>query len=190
MTEQQQPNGAQVEKVKKGSSGMLIITILLLCTFIVAIISSLWTLKLSSQVSSLSSELKTLRSHNTRLTLVEDKLAEMEIQNRLQTIKNSIGAISKLAETFRQVDAAKADELQGVVAELKSEGDLLQKQLDNYQQVIQKPLEGSSDVPSLQAMPESDQPELENKTKSSSTQKTSPNWWEKIINFRLFRGRK
>jgi len=120
--------------------------------------------------------------------MVEDKLAKMEIQNRLQTIKSSIGAISKLAETFRQVDAVKADELQGVVAELKSESDLLQKQLDNYQQAIQKPLEDSSDVPSLQAMSELPQPELENK--SSNAQKTSQNWWEKIVNFRLFHGRK
>jgi len=188
MTEQEQPNGAQVEKVKKGFPGRVITTILLICMLIVIIISGLWTLKLSSQVSSLSSELKTLRTHNSRLTMVEDKLAKMEIQNRLQTIKSSIGAISKLAETFRQVDAVKADELQGVVAELKSESDLLQKQLDNYQQAIQKPLEDSSDVPSLQAMSELPQPELENK--SSNAQKTSQNWWEKIVNFRLFHGRK
>ncbi|MEA2110335.1 MAG: hypothetical protein U9P07_13065 [Pseudomonadota bacterium] len=188
MTEQEQSSGAQVEKEKKGFSGKLIMTILLICMLIVIIVSGLWTLKLSSQVSSLSSELKTLRTHNSRLELVEDKLAKMEIQNRLQTIENSIGGISKLVGIFKQVDAAKAKELQGIITDLQSEKELLQKQLDNYQQAIQKPLEGNQDVPSLQAITESEQPAVEKE--SSQVQKTSPNWWEKIINFRLFHGRK
>ena len=188
MTEQEQPNGAQVEKVKKGFSGRLIVTILLICMLIVIIISGLWTLKLSSQVSSLSSELKTLRTHNYRLNLVEDKLAKMEIQNRLQSIENSIGGISKLVEVFKQVDAAKAKELQSVIADLQSEKELLRKQLDNYRQAANKSLEGSQDVPSLQAITESEQSAVEKE--SSHTQKTSPNWWEKIVNFRLFHGRK
>ena len=176
------------EKKKKGFSGMLMVTILLLCTLVVAIIVGLWTLKLNSQVSSLSTELKTLRTYDSRLTLVEDKLAKLEIQNRLQVLKNSIGAISKLAATFRQVDTAKADELQGVVAELTSEADLLQKQLDNYQQAIKKPLEEGADVPSLQSRSELHQGKLEDK--AGSVQKTSPNWWEKIVNFRFFDGHK
>jgi len=187
MTEQEQPNGAQVEKVKKGFSGMLI-TILLICMLIVIIISSLWTMKLSSQVSSLSSELKTLRTHNYRLNLMEDKLAKMEIQNRLQAIENSIGGISKLVEVFKQVDAVKAKELQGVIADLQSEKELLQKQMDNYRQAAKKSLEGSQNVPSLQAVTESEQPAVEKE--GSHTQKISQNWWEKIINFRLFHGRK
>ncbi len=185
MTEQEQSNEVQVEKVKKSFLGMLVITILLLCAFIVAIISGLWTLKLSSQVSSLSSELKTLRTHNGRLTMVEDKLAKMEIQNRLQTIKSSIGAISKLAESFRQLDAAKADELQGVVAELQEKRDLLQKQLDNYEQAIKNPVAGNPDVPSLQAATESD-----SFAAAGKDQKDTSNWWNKIVSFRLFHGRK
>jgi DNA-binding transcriptional MerR regulator len=187
MTEQEQPNGAQVEKAKKGFSGMLI-TILLMCMLIVIIISNLWTIKLSSQVSSLSSELKTLRTHNYRLNLVEDKLAKMEIQNRLQAIENSIGGISKLVEVFKQVDAAKANELQGVITDLQTEKELLQKQMDNYRQAAKKSLEGSQNIPRLQAITESEQPAVEKE--SSYTQKISQNWWEKIINFRLFHGRK
>ena len=185
MAEQKQPNEVQVEKAQKTSSGMLIITILLLCTFIIAIISGLWTLKLSSQVSSLSSELQTLRTHNYRLAMVEDKLAKMEIQNRLQTIKSSIDAISKLAETFRQVDAAKTDELQGVVVELQEKRDLLQKQLDNYEQAIKKPVAGNPDVPTLQTATESDSSAVAGKN-----QKDTSNWWDKIASFRLFHGRK
>lgn len=187
MTEQEQSSGAQVEKEKKGFSGKLIMTILLICILIVIIVSGLWTLKLSSQVSSLSSELKTLRTYNYRMNLVEDKLAKMEIQNRLQAIENSIGGISKLVEVFKQVDAAKAKELQGVIADLQSEKALLQKQFDNYQQASRKSPEGGQDVTSLQAITESEQPTVENK--STQTQKDSPNWWEKIINFRLFHGR-
>jgi DNA-binding transcriptional MerR regulator len=187
MTEQEQPNGAQVEKAKKGFSGMLI-TILLMCMLIVIIISNLWTIKLSSQVSSLSSELKTLRTHNYRLNLVEDKLAKMEIQNRLQAIENSIGGISKLVEVFKQVDAAKANALQGVITDLQTEKELLQKQMDNYRQAAKKSLEGSQNIPRLQAITESEQPAVEKE--SSYTQKISQNWWEKIINFRLFHGRK
>lgn len=188
MAEQQQENGVQVEKKKKGFSGIFMVTILLLCTLVVAIIVGLWTLRLSSQVSSLSMELKTLQTYDSRLTLVEDKLAKLEIKNRLQVLKNSIDAITGLAATFRQVDAAKADELQGVVTELTSEADLLQKQLDNYQQAIKKPLAAGADVPSLQARSESPQGELEDKT--GSGQKTNRNWWEKIVNFRFFDGRK
>jgi len=185
MTEQKQPNEVQVEKVRRTFSSTLIIIMLLLCTFIIAIISGLWMLKLSSQVSSLSSELKTLRTHNYRLAMVEDKLAKMEIQNQLQTIKSSIDAISKLAETFRQVDAAKADELQGVVVELQGKRDLLQKQLGNYAQAIKKPVAGNPDVPSLQTATESDSFAVAGKD-----QKDTSNWWNKIVNFRLFHGRK
>ncbi|NIA19629.1 MAG: hypothetical protein GWP07_04235 [Xanthomonadaceae bacterium] len=185
MNEQEQPNEVQVEKVKKSFSGMFIITILLLCTFILAIISGLWTLKLSSQVSSLSSGLKTLQTHNYRLSMLEDKLAKMEVQNRLQTMNSSIGAISKLAESFRQVDAAKADELQGVVAELQEKRDLLQKQLHNYEQAIKKPVAGNPDVPRLQAATESD-----SSAAAGKDQKDTSNWWNKIVNFRLFHGRK
>jgi len=188
MAEQEQSNGARVEKVKKCFSGRLIVTILLICMLIAIIISGLWMFKLSSQVFSLSSELKTLRTHNYRLNLVEDKLAKMEIQNRLRSIENSIGGISKLVEVFRQVDAAKAKELQGVIVDLESERGILQKQLDNYRQAANKSLEGSQDVPRLQAITESEQPTVAKE--SNHTQNTSPDWWDEIVNFRLSLGRK
>lgn len=188
MTEQEQTNGTQLEKENKGFSGRWSMTILLICMLIAIIISGLWTLKLDSQVSSLSSELKTLRTHNSRLDLVEDKLAKMEIQNRLQTIECSIGDISRLAAFFNQRNSSKADEFKSIVAELIPEKELLQKQLDNYQQAIKKAVVGSPDVPRLQSITESEQPAL--KDQSSHVQETSQNWWEKIINFRLFRGRK
>ena len=189
MAEEMQTNEVQQdEKEKKGVFGKLAMTILLLLVVICVGISGLWMLKLNSQVSSLSSELKTLQTQNYRLDLVENKLAKMEIQNRLQTIERSIGDISRLADFFKQTDVKKAEELQNAVDGLASERDLLQKQLDNYQQVIEKPLGSKPDVPSLQAASETSQPELEQK--GVNTAKTTPNWWQKIVNFRLFHGGK
>ncbi len=188
MAEQEQSNGARAEKVKKYFSGRLMVSILLACMFVAIIISGLWTFKLSSQVSSLSSELKTLRTRNYRLNLVEDKLAEMEIQNRLRSIEDSIGDISRLVEVFRQVDAARAKELQGVIVDLKSERGILRKQLDNYRQAASKSLDGSQDVPRLQAMTEPEQPTMAKE--SNHTQDISPDWWDEIVNFRLSPGRK
>ncbi|RLB66178.1 MAG: hypothetical protein DRH04_09770 [Deltaproteobacteria bacterium] len=188
MAEQEQPKPEQAEEVledkaKKTFSGMLIVAILLVLIFISIGVSGLWIMTLSSRVSSLSSEVKALKSYSQRVIVLEDKQAMMEIQDRVRVIERSIADLSGLAATFKQIDAAKAGEMESVVAGLKEERDLLTKQLTNYRQAVDKVLAGSSDLPSLQAARDSGAAAAN----GGENQETS--WWKKIVGFRFFGGR-
>lgn len=185
MAEQEQVNGQPVQPEKKNTSRPWFLTVLVIILFVCVGISVLWTAKLSLQVSSLSLELKTLRADNRRLVQVENKLSRMELQNRLQTIERSIADMSRLAGVFQQADAKKADELLNVIDGLEAEKDLLQKQLENYQEAIKKPLENTPDVPSLQKMSETEPSTSEDTSSLKPTPASS--WWQKIINFRFFK---
>jgi len=180
---QEQPQEVLEEKVKKTFSGMLIVAVLLVLIFISIGVSGLWIMKLSSRVSSLSSEIKALKNYNQRVIVLEDKRAMMEIQDRLRVIERSITDLSGLAVAFKQIDAARAGEMESVVAGLESERDLLQKQMGNYQQAVDKALAGSSDLPSLHAARE---PVDES---ANGGEGREPTWWQKVVGFRFFGGR-
>jgi cell division protein FtsB len=185
MAEQERTTPEQAKEVledkeKKTFSGMLIVAVLLVLIFISIGVSGLWIMKLSSRVSSLSSELKTLKGYNQRVVVLEDKQAMMEIQNQVKVIERSISDLSGLANTFKQIDAAKAKDMESVVAGLEEERELLKKQLANYQQAVDKVLAGSPDLPSLQAARESEA------AVASGEENREPTWWEKIVGYRFF----
>ncbi|MBN2332952.1 MAG: hypothetical protein JXO49_02465 [Deltaproteobacteria bacterium] len=183
MTDQDTATVETGEPEKKPSSRGWIVFLSLIVLFVLLFLF-FWTSRFSCQISQLSAELHALKASNHRLTQVEDMVGKMELENRLQTIERSLGDISRLAGFFKHTDAKKAAELQTVVSSLESEKELLQKQLENFQQALDRQPEAGGSIPRFQAMPENAAAgEMDSVIEKPSS------WWEKIVMFRLFQGR-
>ncbi len=182
MADEEKQNGENGTEKKKTAAKIFSLFILLL-VILVAGVFGLFTARMYLQLNRLSSELKSLPNYEHRLAGLENRLAIIEVENRLETINNSIADLSKLVDVLRQVDAEKAKGMEDALAGLQEEKELLQKQLQGYRQAqVKEPPVG--DVPTLQALPAGEK--AADEVPPAAPAAGPQSWWQKIVNFKIF----
>jgi type VI protein secretion system component VasK len=165
------------EKNRRGTS-VWMIGLLIIVLVLVGLLAG-WTAALSARVDRLTMALRAANGLEARINQVADRLNLMDLEDRLDTIDRSIADMKRLAAAISEHDKARADEIWNVVVGLEAERETLQKQRDNYRSAAPAVGPDGRPAPRLEAAAPAETP--------IERLETPPSWWEKVINFHLFK---